>query len=157
MLEEIAGLRETVIDGALPSFAEIEWEADEASAEAARGSGPKSRHCTSARTTDSSTPWIFVNRAEWRNLAVELAFRATGLHTLRHVDTADRLRVSLRLPGGVLPGKGSPPCQRRVEPPGARPYASRSTTLDSEASAEDAVTLVDGLARREMIPCHGEE
>lgn len=36
---------------------------------------------------------------EWRNLAAELAFRAMGFHTLRHVGTADHLHVSLRLPG----------------------------------------------------------
>ena len=39
MLEEIAAVRETVIDPALPSFAEIEREADEASAEALRWVG----------------------------------------------------------------------------------------------------------------------
>ena len=37
-----------------------------------------------------------VNRPEWRNLAAELAFRAMGFHTLRHVGTADHLHVSLR-------------------------------------------------------------
>ena len=40
-----------------------------------------------------------INRPEWRNLAAELAFRAMGFHTLRHVGTADHLHVSLRLPG----------------------------------------------------------
>ena len=39
-----------------------------------------------------------INRPEWRNLAAELAFRAMGFHTLRHVGTADHLHVSLRLP-----------------------------------------------------------
>lgn len=39
-----------------------------------------------------------LNRPEWRNLAAELAFRAMGFHTLRHVGTADHLHVSLRLP-----------------------------------------------------------
>ena len=37
-----------------------------------------------------------VDRPEWRNLAAELAFRAMGFHTLRHVGTADHLHVSLR-------------------------------------------------------------
>jgi len=40
-----------------------------------------------------------INRPEWRNQAAELAFRAMGFHTLRHVGTADHLHVSLRLPG----------------------------------------------------------
>ena len=40
-----------------------------------------------------------VDRPEWRNLAAELAFRAMGFHTLRHVGTADHLHVSLRSPG----------------------------------------------------------
>ncbi len=40
-----------------------------------------------------------VNRPEWRNLAAELAFRAMGFRTLRHVGTADHLHVSLRSPG----------------------------------------------------------
>ena len=39
-----------------------------------------------------------INRPEWRNLAAELAFRAMGFHTLRHVGTADHLHVSLRPP-----------------------------------------------------------
>ncbi len=39
------------------------------------------------------------NRPEWRNRAAELAFRAMGFHTLRHVGTADHLHVSLRPPG----------------------------------------------------------
>ena len=39
-----------------------------------------------------------INRPEWRNLAAELAFRAMGFHTLRHVGTADHLHVSLRSP-----------------------------------------------------------
>ncbi|MDE2982889.1 MAG: hypothetical protein OXU74_16985 [Gemmatimonadota bacterium] len=39
-----------------------------------------------------------INRREWRNLAAELAFRAMGFHTLRHVGTADHLHVSLRSP-----------------------------------------------------------
>ena len=39
-----------------------------------------------------------INRPEWRNLTAELAFRAMGFHTLRHVGTADHLHVSLRLP-----------------------------------------------------------
>ena len=39
-----------------------------------------------------------INRPEWRNLTAELAFRAMGFHTLRHVATADHLHVSLRLP-----------------------------------------------------------
>lgn len=38
-----------------------------------------------------------INRPEWRNRAAELAFRAMGFHTLRHVGTADHLHVSLRL------------------------------------------------------------
>ncbi len=37
-----------------------------------------------------------INRPEWRNLLAELAFRAMGFHTLRHVGTADHLHVSLR-------------------------------------------------------------
>ena len=37
-----------------------------------------------------------INRREWRNLVAELAFRAMGFHTLRHVGTADHLHVSLR-------------------------------------------------------------
>ena len=37
-----------------------------------------------------------VGRPEWRNRAAELAFRAMGFHTLRHVGTADHLHVSLR-------------------------------------------------------------
>ena len=37
-----------------------------------------------------------VSRPEWRNHAAELAFRAMGFHTLRHVGTADHLHVSLR-------------------------------------------------------------
>ncbi len=37
-----------------------------------------------------------VGRPEWRNSAAELAFRAMGFHTLRHVGTADHLHVSLR-------------------------------------------------------------
>ena len=40
-----------------------------------------------------------IHRPEWRNLAAELAFRAMGFHTLRHVGTADHLHVSLRSPG----------------------------------------------------------
>ena len=40
-----------------------------------------------------------IGRAEWRNQAVALAFRAMGFHTLRHVGTADHLHVSLRTPG----------------------------------------------------------
>ena len=40
-----------------------------------------------------------VGRAEWRNRAADLAFRAMGFHTLRHVGTADHLHVSLRPPG----------------------------------------------------------
>ncbi len=39
-----------------------------------------------------------INRPEWRNFAAELAFRAMGFHTLRHVGTADHLHVSLRPP-----------------------------------------------------------
>ena len=39
-----------------------------------------------------------IDRPEWRNLAAELAFRAMGFHTLRHVGTADHLHVSLRSP-----------------------------------------------------------
>ena len=39
-----------------------------------------------------------VGRPEWRNRAAELAFRAMGFHSLRHVGTADHLHVSLRLP-----------------------------------------------------------
>ena len=38
-----------------------------------------------------------INRPEWRSLAAELAFRAMGFHTLRHVGTADHLHVSVRL------------------------------------------------------------
>ena len=37
-----------------------------------------------------------ISRPEWRNRAAELAFRAMGFHTLRHVGTADHLHVSLR-------------------------------------------------------------
>ena len=37
-----------------------------------------------------------IHRPEWRNFAAELAFRAMGFHTLRHVGTADHLHVSLR-------------------------------------------------------------
>ncbi len=40
-----------------------------------------------------------VGRPEWRNRAVDLAFRAMGFHSLRHVGTADHLHVSLRPPG----------------------------------------------------------
>ncbi len=40
-----------------------------------------------------------VGRAEWRNRAADLAFRAMGFHSLRHVGTADHLHVSLRPPG----------------------------------------------------------
>ena len=40
-----------------------------------------------------------VGRPEWRNRAADLAFRAMGFHTLRHVGTADHLHVSLRPPG----------------------------------------------------------
>ena len=40
-----------------------------------------------------------VGRAEWRNRAVELTFRALGFNTLRHVGTADHLHVSVRSPG----------------------------------------------------------
>ena len=36
-------------------------------------------------------------RPEWRNRAVETAFRVMGFHTLRHTGTADHLHVSLRL------------------------------------------------------------
>ena len=36
------------------------------------------------------------SRPEWRNRAAELAFRAMGFHSLRHVGTADHLHVSLR-------------------------------------------------------------
>ena len=39
-----------------------------------------------------------IGRPEWRNRAAEIAFRAMGFHTLRHVGTADHLHVSLRLP-----------------------------------------------------------
>ena len=35
-------------------------------------------------------------RPEWRNRTAELAFRAMGFHSLRHVGTADHLHVSLR-------------------------------------------------------------
>ena len=38
-------------------------------------------------------------RPDWRNRGLELAFWAFGLHSLRHVGTADHLHVSLRLPG----------------------------------------------------------
>lgn len=38
-------------------------------------------------------------RPEWRNQATELALRAMGFQTLRHVGTADHLHVSLRLAG----------------------------------------------------------
>lgn len=37
-------------------------------------------------------------RSELRNRAVELGFWALGLHSLRHVGTADHLHLSLRLP-----------------------------------------------------------
>ena len=37
-----------------------------------------------------------IGRPEWRNRAAELAFRAMGFHTLRHMGTADHLHVSLR-------------------------------------------------------------
>ncbi len=37
-----------------------------------------------------------MGRPEWRNRAADLAFRAMGFHTLRHVGTADHLHVSLR-------------------------------------------------------------
>lgn len=37
-----------------------------------------------------------IGRPEWRNRAAEIAFRAMGFHTLRHVGTADHLHVSLR-------------------------------------------------------------
>ena len=37
---------------------------------------------------------------EWRNRGLELAFWAFGLHSLRHVGTADHLHVSLRPPEG---------------------------------------------------------
>lgn len=37
-----------------------------------------------------------IGRSGWRNRAVEIAFRAMGFHTLRHVGTADHLHVSLR-------------------------------------------------------------
>ena len=40
-----------------------------------------------------------VGRPEWRNRAADLAFRAMGFHTLRHMGTADHLHVSLRPPG----------------------------------------------------------
>ena len=40
-----------------------------------------------------------IDRPEWRNRAVELAFWALGFHSLRHKGTADHLHVSLRLPG----------------------------------------------------------
>ena len=40
-----------------------------------------------------------IGRPEWRNRAADLAFRAMGFHTLRHVGTADHLHVSLRPPG----------------------------------------------------------
>ena len=40
-----------------------------------------------------------IGRPEWRNRAAELAFRAMGFHTLRHVGTADHLHVSLSPPG----------------------------------------------------------
>ena len=40
-----------------------------------------------------------IDRPEWRNRAVELAFWAMGFHSLRHKGTADHLHVSLRLPG----------------------------------------------------------
>ena len=39
-----------------------------------------------------------IGRPEWRNRAAEMAFRAMGFHSLRHVGTADHLHVSLRLP-----------------------------------------------------------
>ena len=44
-----------------------------------------------------------VGRPEWRNRAADLAFRAMGFHTLRHVGTADHLHVSLRPPGWTAP------------------------------------------------------
>ena len=37
-----------------------------------------------------------IGRPEWRNRAAEIAFRAMGFHTLRHMGTADHLHVSLR-------------------------------------------------------------
>lgn len=37
-----------------------------------------------------------IGRSDWRNRAAEIAFRAMGFHTLRHVGTADHLHVSLR-------------------------------------------------------------
>ncbi len=37
-----------------------------------------------------------IGRSDWRNRAVEIAFKAMGFHTLRHVGTADHLHVSLR-------------------------------------------------------------
>lgn len=37
-----------------------------------------------------------IGRSDWRNRAVEIAFRAMGFHTLRHAGTADHLHVSLR-------------------------------------------------------------
>ncbi|MXW17234.1 MAG: hypothetical protein F4123_09475 [Gemmatimonadetes bacterium] len=37
-----------------------------------------------------------IGRSDRRNRAVEIAFRAMGFHTLRHVGTADHLHVSLR-------------------------------------------------------------
>lgn len=40
-----------------------------------------------------------IGRPEWRNRAAEIAFRAMGFHTLRHVGTADHLHVSLRVGG----------------------------------------------------------
>ena len=39
-----------------------------------------------------------IGRPDWRNRAAEMAFRAMGFHSLRHVGTADHLHVSLRLP-----------------------------------------------------------
>ena len=39
-----------------------------------------------------------IGRPEWRNRAAEIAFRAMGFHSLRHVGTADHLHMSLRLP-----------------------------------------------------------
>lgn len=39
-------------------------------------------------------------RAAWKNQAMTLYFRMVGLHTLRHVGTADHLHVSLPMPAG---------------------------------------------------------
>ena len=105
----------------------------------ARGSRPTSRHCTSARDDGfvHALDLRTINRPEWRNLAAELAFRAMGFHTLRHVGTARPSACVVEVAGlsaGVRVLTGS----------------SSVARLRRSRSAECAIGA--GVERRRVIP-----